>query len=56
MTSDIAMSAGIANCPALEELEGGSPATPDELRKRFDALISDRSKGKDASKLRFMIE
>ncbi len=37
-------------------LQGGSPATPDDLRKRFDALISDRSKGKDATKLRFVIE
>ncbi|MDO4232138.1 MAG: DUF6079 family protein, partial [Lautropia sp.] len=37
-------------------LQGGSPATPDDLRKRFDALISEHSKGKDASKLRFVIE
>ncbi|MDR3298636.1 MAG: DUF6079 family protein [Candidatus Accumulibacter sp.] len=37
-------------------LQGGSPATPDELRKRFDALISERGKGKDATKLRFVIE
>ncbi len=37
-------------------LQGGSPATPDDLRKRFDALISDRSKGKDATKLRFVVE
>ena len=37
-------------------LQGGSPATPEELRKRFDALISERSKGKDATKLRFVIE
>ena len=37
-------------------LQGGSPATPDDLRKRFDAFISDRSKGKDASKLRFVVE
>lgn len=37
-------------------LQGGSPCTPHELRKRFDALTSDRSKGKDASKLRFVIE
>ncbi|MCW3604450.1 DUF6079 family protein [Burkholderia cenocepacia] len=37
-------------------MQGGSPATPDDLRKRFDALISDRSKGKDATKLRFVIE
>ena len=26
------------------------------LRKRFDALISERGKGKDATKLRFVIE
>ena len=37
-------------------LAGGSPATPEELRKRFDMLISERGKGKDASKLRFVIE
>ena len=34
----------------------GSPATPEELRKRFDTLISERGKGKDATKLRFVIE
>ena len=28
----------------------------DDLRKRFGALISDRSKGKDATTLRFVIE
>ena len=37
-------------------LAGGSPATPEELRKRFDMLISERGKRKDASKLRFVIE
>lgn len=37
-------------------LSGGSPATPDDLRKRFEALLSDRCKGKDASKLRFVVE
>lgn len=37
-------------------LYGGSPATPEELRKRFDMLISERGKGKDATKLRFVIE
>lgn len=37
-------------------LHGGSPATPEELRKRFDTLISERGKGKDATKLRFVIE
>ncbi|MDR0439785.1 MAG: DUF6079 family protein [Candidatus Accumulibacter sp.] len=37
-------------------LQGGSPVTSEELRERFDALISGRGKGKDASKLRFVIE
>lgn len=37
-------------------LEGGSPVTPDELRKRFDALVTDRCKGKETSKLRFVVE
>ena len=37
-------------------LQGGSPATPDELRKRFDAFMNERCKGKDATKLRFVIE
>jgi hypothetical protein len=35
---------------------GGSPATPDELRKRFDTFMNERCKGKDASKLRFVVE
>lgn len=37
-------------------LQGGSPAMPDELRKRFDAFMNERCKGKDATKLRFVIE
>lgn len=37
-------------------LQGGSPATPDDLRKRFDAFMNERCKGKDATKLRFVIE
>jgi hypothetical protein len=37
-------------------LHGGSPATPEDLRKRFEALLNDRCKGKDASKLRFVVE
>ncbi|AUM01342.1 ATPase [Rhodocyclaceae bacterium] len=37
-------------------LTGGSPATPDELRRRFDTFMNERCKGKDASKLRFVIE
>ena len=37
-------------------LHGGSPATPDDLRKRFDTFMNERCKGKDATKLRFVIE
>ena len=37
-------------------LAGGSPATPDDLRKRFESFMNDRCKGKDASKLRFVVE
>ncbi len=37
-------------------LHGGSPATPEDLRKRFEAFLNDRCKGKDASKLRFIVE
>ena len=37
-------------------LQGGSPATPDDLRKRFDTFLNERCKGKDASKLRFVVE
>jgi hypothetical protein len=37
-------------------LRGGSPAMPDDLRKRFEAFLNDRCKGKDASKLRFVVE
>ncbi|KFB72158.1 MAG: hypothetical protein AW09_002650 [Candidatus Accumulibacter phosphatis] len=37
-------------------LQGGSPATPDDLRKRFESFLNDRCKGKDASKLRFVVE
>lgn len=37
-------------------LQGGSPATPDDLRKRFDTFMNERCKGKDATKLRFVIE
>ena len=37
-------------------LAGGSPATPEDLRKRFEAFLNERCKGKDASKLRFVVE
>ena len=37
-------------------LQGGSPATPEDLRKRFEAFLNDRCKGKDITKLRFVVE
>lgn len=37
-------------------ITGGSPATPEELRKRFESFLNERCKGKDASKLRFVVE
>ena len=37
-------------------LRGGSPAKPDELRERFESLLREQCKGKDASKLRFVVE
>ena len=37
-------------------LMGGSPATPDDLRKRFESFLNERCKGKDTSKLRFVVE
>lgn len=37
-------------------LHGGSPATPEDLRKRFEAFLNDRCKGKDTTKLRFVVE
>jgi hypothetical protein len=37
-------------------LLGGSPATPEDLRKRFEAFLNDRCKGKDATKLRFVVD
>ena len=40
----------------LARQDGGSPATPDDLRKRFEVFLNERCKGKDASKLRFVME
>ena len=37
-------------------LQGGSPATPEDLRKRFETFLNDRCKGKDTTKLRFVVE
>jgi hypothetical protein len=37
-------------------LKGGSPATPEDLRRRFETFLSDRCRGRDTSKLRFVVE
>lgn len=37
-------------------LAGGSPATAAELRTRFERLLAERGKGKDAGKLRFVVD
>ena len=37
-------------------LQGGSPATPDDLSKRFENFLNERCKGKDTNKLRFVVE
>ncbi|MER9421657.1 DUF6079 family protein [Mesorhizobium sp. M0317] len=37
-------------------LLGGSPATPDDLRRRFETFLNDRCKGRDTNKLRFVVE
>lgn len=37
-------------------LQGGSPATPEDLRKRFESFLNERCKGKDTTKLRFVVD
>ncbi|MCX7113570.1 MAG: DUF6079 family protein [Proteobacteria bacterium] len=37
-------------------LKGGSPATPEDLHKRFETFLNERCKGKDTKKLRFVVE
>jgi len=37
-------------------LSGGSPATPEEMRKRFDAYLNDLTKGKEPGKVRIILE
>lgn len=37
-------------------LDGGSPATPDDLQRRFKTFLDTRCKGKDTTKLRFVVE
>ena len=37
-------------------LAGGSPVTPEELRKRFEDYIKEITKGKEISKVRIILE
>ncbi|MDL1899491.1 ATP-binding protein [Anaerolineae bacterium CFX9] len=37
-------------------LSGGSPVTPADIRKRFDELINEKTRGKDAAKVRIVLE
>jgi hypothetical protein len=37
-------------------LSGGSPATPEEFKSRFDKFIDERTRGKKKNKLRFVVE
>ena len=37
-------------------LAGGSPARPDEMKKRFDGYLDDLAKGKEPSKVRIVLE
>ena len=46
------------NIDALREklLPGGSPATVNELKARFDEYLGELTKGKDPSKIRIVLE
>jgi Family of unknown function (DUF6079) len=37
-------------------LAGGTPATPTELSKRFEAFLNSSTRGKDKSKVRIVLE
>lgn len=37
-------------------LSGGSPATPDELKKRFEGFLDELTKGKEPGKVRIVLE
>ncbi|KYC41450.1 hypothetical protein WA1_22435 [Scytonema hofmannii PCC 7110] len=37
-------------------LNGGSPCTVQEMKKRFDDYLSDLAKGKDPGKVRIVVE
>jgi hypothetical protein len=53
---------GLVKVPVkIQELEqklqsGGGPATPDEMKKRFDDLIDQLVRGKDPAKVRIVLE
>jgi hypothetical protein len=48
----------VINRDALREalVAGGSPATPEELRSRFEEFLSKLTKGKDPGKVRIVLE
>ena len=37
-------------------LAGGSPVTPAEMKKRFDAYLDDLTRGKEPGKVRIVLE
>jgi len=37
-------------------LSGGSPATPEEMRKRFEEYLDGLTKGKEPGKVRIVLE
>jgi len=37
-------------------LTGGSPATPTEMKKRFDTYLDELTKGKEPGKVRIVLE
>jgi hypothetical protein len=37
-------------------LAGGSPATPEEMKKRFEAYLDQLTKGKESGKVRIVLE
>jgi hypothetical protein len=37
-------------------LSGGAPATPEEMKKRFDDYIDELIKGKEPNKVRIVLE
>lgn len=37
-------------------LKGGSPATPEEMKKRFEEFLSEFTKGKDLTKVRIVLK